>query len=252
MKSTLAAFLATLLLFAGILGCSDMTTHQVYDEEELDLMTDIDRTGERGYHRVVIFLGDQAQADRHQESISQLRALQPDHIISINILNSIAAEEKYGSRAEQGVIEVTTNQSLASYNTVLRAMGLEPVSGDEMAQNGDLSDEEDDFFTVVEEMPELIGGLAVLMDELSYPERARRAGIEGRVFVQFIVNEQGRVERPRVIRGIGAGCDEEALRVVSQAQFNPGLQNGQPVRVQYSLPIVYQLQKDQDSAPESS
>ncbi len=71
---------------------------------------------------------------------------------------------------------------------------------------------------------------------------ARKAGIEGRVIIQFIVNEQGSVEDPRVVRGIGGGCDEEALRAVRQAKFKPGRQRGQPVRVQYSLPIVFKLQ----------
>jgi len=103
-------------------------------------------------------------------------------------------------------------------------------------------DEEEDFFVVVEEMPELIGGLGELQSKINYPEMARRAGIEGRVYIQFIVNEQGQVENPRVIRGIGGGADEEALRVVSQAEFKPGMQRGRPVRVQYSLPIFFRLQ----------
>lgn len=101
---------------------------------------------------------------------------------------------------------------------------------------------EEDFFTVVEQMPELIGGLAELQSNIEYPERARQAGIEGRVYVQFIVNEQGGIENPEVIRGIGGGCDEEALRAVQQAKFRPGMQRGKPVRVQYSLPIVFRLQ----------
>ncbi|MGM0506666.1 MAG: energy transducer TonB [Bacteroidota bacterium] len=100
----------------------------------------------------------------------------------------------------------------------------------------------EDFFVVVEQMPELIGGLAELQSNIRYPEMARRAGIEGRVYVQFIVNEQGEVENPQVIRGIGGGCDEEALRAVREANFRPGMQRGRPVRVQYSLPIVFQLQ----------
>ncbi|MEX0593757.1 MAG: energy transducer TonB [Balneolaceae bacterium] len=100
---------------------------------------------------------------------------------------------------------------------------------------------EEDFFTVVEQMPELLGGLQELQSRIEYPEAARRAGIEGRVYVQFIVNEQGEVEDPQVIRGIGGGADEEALRAVRDAEFRPGLQRGRPVRVQYSLPIVFQL-----------
>ncbi|MEX0994150.1 MAG: energy transducer TonB [Balneolaceae bacterium] len=104
-------------------------------------------------------------------------------------------------------------------------------------------EEEEDFFVVVEQMPELIGGLAELQSKIRYPERARKAGIEGRVYLRFIVNEQGEVEDPVVTRGIGGGCDEEALRAVKQAKFKPGMQRGRPVRVQYSLPVVFRLQQ---------
>jgi len=103
------------------------------------------------------------------------------------------------------------------------------------------NEEEENFFVVVEEMPELIGGIQSLQQKIEYPDRARKAGIDGKVIIQFIVNEEGEVEDPRVIRGIGGGCDEEALRVVKQAQFKPGKQRGQPVRVQYSLPIFFKL-----------
>lgn len=105
-------------------------------------------------------------------------------------------------------------------------------------------EEEEQFFIVVENMPQLIGGLGKLQSQVTYPEMARRAGIEGRVTIQFIVNERGQVENPRVIRGIGGGCDEEALAAVSKARFTPGLQRGRPVRVQYSLPIVFRLQNN--------
>ncbi len=103
-------------------------------------------------------------------------------------------------------------------------------------------EEEEDFFVAVEQMPELKGGLGALQQKINYPERARKAGIEGRVVVQFIVTEDGKVEDPEVIRGIGGGADEEALRVVKEAEFEPGQQRGQPVRVQYSLPIIFRLQ----------
>lgn len=105
-------------------------------------------------------------------------------------------------------------------------------------------EEEEQFFIVVENMPQLIGGLGKLQSQVTYPEMARRAGIEGRVTIQFIVNERGQVENPRVIRGIGGGCDEEALKAVSKARFTPGLQRGRPVKVQYSLPIVFRLQNN--------
>jgi TonB family protein len=100
---------------------------------------------------------------------------------------------------------------------------------------------EDDFFVVVEQMPQLVGGLQKLQSQVKYPQEAKRMGIEGRVTVQFIVNEKGEATNPRVIRGIGGGCDEEALRIVKTARFKPGMQRGVPVRVQYSLPIVFRL-----------
>jgi len=109
-------------------------------------------------------------------------------------------------------------------------------------QKGD--NEGEDFFVAVEQMPQLIGSLADLQGMIRYPETARIAGIEGRVVVQFIINTKGEVENPKVIRGIGGGCDKEALRVVKQAKFKPGRQRGKPVRVQFSLPIMFILKRN--------
>ncbi len=97
------------------------------------------------------------------------------------------------------------------------------------------------FFVVVEKMPKLIGGMKALQSGVEYPEIARRAGIEGRVTVQFIVTETGDVEHAQVVRGIGGGADEAALEAVKQAKFEPGVQRGRPVRVQYALSINFRL-----------
>lgn len=104
-------------------------------------------------------------------------------------------------------------------------------------------DKEEDFFVAVEEQPKLIGGIGELQKKVEYPPRCRRAGIEGRVTVQFIVNTDGSIVEPNVIRGIGGGCDEAAIEAIKQyAKFTPGRQRGKPVRVQMSLPIRFQLQ----------
>ncbi len=138
-------------------------------------------------------------------------------------------------------VEVPNDEIIEDQNINLDAeMSLdEPL---EMPPPPEEEEEEEDFFVAVEEMPQLKGGLAGLQSQINYPEMARKAGIEGRVIIQFVVTENGNVEDPRVIRGIGGGADEEALRVVKQAQFEPGRQRGKPVRVQYSLPITFQLQ----------
>lgn len=106
------------------------------------------------------------------------------------------------------------------------------------------SEEEEEIFVVVEQMPELIGGLGSIQKHIRYPEMARMAGIEGRVVVQFIIDTEGNVNDPIVIRGIGGGCDEEALKAVKKAKFIPGKQRGKPVFVRYSLPISFTLNHD--------
>jgi len=100
---------------------------------------------------------------------------------------------------------------------------------------------EEEVFVVVEQMPMLIGGLQSILQSIEYPTIAEKAGIEGRVFVQFIVDKDGNVRDAEVKRGIGGGCDEEALRVVREAQFIPGKQRGKAVPVKMSLPITFKL-----------
>ena len=100
---------------------------------------------------------------------------------------------------------------------------------------------ETEIFQIVEDKPELIGGLSGLAAKIKYPEIARKAGVEGKVFVEFIVNEQGNVYNATIARGIGAGCDQEALRVISEAKFTPGRQRGKAVKVRMTLPIQFKL-----------
>ncbi|MCY3999280.1 MAG: energy transducer TonB [Bacteroidetes bacterium] len=102
--------------------------------------------------------------------------------------------------------------------------------------------DEPEIFEIVEQMPELIGGIGGLQSKARYPEIARKANVEGRVIVQFIVDENGNVREPTILRGISGGCDEEAIRVITEhAKFVPGRQRGRPVQVKMSLPIVFKL-----------
>jgi protein TonB len=101
--------------------------------------------------------------------------------------------------------------------------------------------DEPEIFLVVEEEPKLIGGLEGLQKSIKYPEIARKAGIEGRVFIQFVVGEDGSVQNPIVTRGIHPALDEVALEAVKKAKFIPGKQRGRAVKVQYSLPITFRL-----------
>ena len=77
---------------------------------------------------------------------------------------------------------------------------------------------------------------------MKYPAQARRMGIEGRVFVEFIINKDGSLTEIKFIKGIGAGCDEEAVRVIQSAPaWNPAKQRGKAVKQRYTLPIIFKL-----------
>jgi len=106
----------------------------------------------------------------------------------------------------------------------------------------DKEEEEDEIFVVVENQPKLKGGMRALQEEVDYPDFAKKAGIEGRVFVQFVVDENGNVQDPRVTRGVHKLLNQEAIRAVKKMKFEPGRQRGQPVKVQMSLPVSFQLQ----------
>ncbi|MBN2172846.1 MAG: energy transducer TonB [Bacteroidales bacterium] len=105
---------------------------------------------------------------------------------------------------------------------------------------------EDQVFVVVEAMPYFPGGeearIRYLNDNIKYPVMAREAGIEGTVYVTFVVEKDGSISKVKVLRGIGGGCDEEAMRVVEEMpKWNPGRQRNIPVRVQFNMPIRFIL-----------
>ena len=93
----------------------------------------------------------------------------------------------------------------------------------------------------VQTMPKMKGGQSAFYKELKYPEMCKKSGIEGRVALQFVINEQGEVTNPIVLRGIGGGCDEEALRVIKLMNFSPGIQNGRFVKVRMAQSIMFRL-----------
>jgi len=103
-------------------------------------------------------------------------------------------------------------------------------------------EEEPVYFVAVEEMPEPIGGIGEIQKKIVYPEIAKRAGVEGKVYVLAFVDESGIVTDAKIIKGIGAGCDEAALEAVKKTKFKPGKQRGKAVRVQVSIPVVFKLQ----------
>ena len=102
-------------------------------------------------------------------------------------------------------------------------------------------EEEPVYFVAVEEMPFPIGGIQAIHDLIIYPNIAKRAGVEGKVYVLAYVNEEGTVTKTEVLKGIGGGCDEAAEYAVQHTKFSPGKQRGKPVNVKVMVPIIFKL-----------
>jgi len=102
----------------------------------------------------------------------------------------------------------------------------------------------DRVYTVVDQDPSPVGGLSALTEDASYPERAARRGVEGRVYVQAVINADGTVREAELVRGIGYGCDREALRVVREAEFEPAQVSGRAVAARTTVWVQFSLGDD--------
>ncbi|PKV62543.1 energy transducer TonB [Pontibacter ramchanderi] len=144
-----------------------------------------------------------------------------------------------------GAIIGTQNQDGELSNN----LNLAGIDGDENnATSGNGSSESNEVFEYVEEMPHFEGGEAALMRHISkkirYPRQAVTEQVEGIVIVSFVVSKTGKVTDATVLKGLGYGTEEEALRVIqSLPAWTPGRQNGKPVAVRYTLPIRFNLQR---------
>jgi len=108
--------------------------------------------------------------------------------------------------------------------------------------------EDDETFVIVEDPPLFPGGdigrMNFLQNNIRYPKEARNMGIQGTVYVSYVIDKTGEVTDIRILRGIGGGCDEEAIRVVKlMPKWKPGTQKGNPVRVRFNMPIKFTVQK---------
>ena len=101
--------------------------------------------------------------------------------------------------------------------------------------------DDEGIYLMCEKMPELVGGMDALQKKIRYPLQAKSLGVQGVVYVQSIINEKGKIIKPKVVKKLGAGCDEEAIRVLKKSKFKPGYDKGKPVKVRFTLPIFFRL-----------
>ena len=175
-------------------------------------------------------------------TIEQVRALPRDAVARVATMREKAAIKSYGEKAKYGALIITTvkhQKEIDNEEYPTRIIGANSTIDLGFAKT-------DNVFDEVDEMPQFPGGMAGLMQYLStnvrYPEDAKESGAQGRVIVSFIVEKDGSISYARVTKPTYSSLDDEALRVVSNMpKWTPGKQNGEAVRVKYSIPVSFRL-----------
>ncbi|MEO9850701.1 MAG: TonB family protein [Reichenbachiella sp.] len=145
------------------------------------------------------------------------------------------------------IVEVPDEEILEEVEVNMDVETTEDMAVEEVEFAMELPEEKaEEIFLLVEDKPEPKGGIKAfykyVADNIRYPREATENRVEGRVYVQFVVNSQGKISDVEAVKGIGAGCDEEAARIVNEApDWNPGKQRGKPVSVRMVLPITFKL-----------
>ncbi len=135
-------------------------------------------------------------------------------------------------------VEPATESNEGTGDVVFEEPVAEPVK--------EVGEDPNKVYTIVEQQPEFEGGngamFKFIQKNMKYPATARRMGIEGSVFVSFVVDTEGKISEVTTVKGISADCDKEAIRVIQMMpRWKPGKQNGRPVKVRFVLPIKFQL-----------
>jgi TonB family protein len=169
-----------------------------------------------------------------------LNEISPETIESIDVLKNKSATEKYGEEGKNGVILITSKQENAEKAEENSQNKLKREASKNKTYNGK------PVFFIVEEMPKFPGGDIALHNYISnnvkYPAEAKEKGIEGRVYVSYIISPKGKVDDVKVIRGVDPNLDAEAKRVIEgMPDWTPGKQRGKSVAVNFTSPVNFEL-----------
>lgn len=182
----------------------------------------------------------QLEEERQQTQRYETYRAQGDSLLDVgNVDEAIASYEK--------ALEIRPNDQyvqdrIEEARQEREEMELAQQEMEEQEQIREKLTDENGVYKTVDQPPQVQGGLPSLTEDASYPEAARDRGLEGRVYVQAVINPDGSVREAEVIRGLGEALDEEALRVVENAQFTPGTYNGEPVPARKTVWIQFQIQ----------
>lgn len=160
----------------------------------------------------------------------------------------VGEDDELKNAAELQALDPSTIHSITVQKPereIYIALKKEGASFDYLAET---SKSDNEVFTIVEDQPQYPGGMKEFYryvgENMTYPTAARESGIEGRVYVQFVINPDGTVSDVMAVKGIGEECDNEAVRVVKEsANWTPGQQRGKKVAVRMVMPVVFKLDK---------
>ena len=226
-KAAIFAGMSLGTLFAAT-GCDINTPHPQEDDSVAPDTTEMQNSNDTVPNDTLLFEGDVVGLEADTVENDKRTACKSSEPLKIPG-DVIVVDEAVGEDVTEGFVE---------------SFAPSPIEGE-------VEDPENDVYQIVQEMPKFPGGdkelFQFVADHIKYPEEAKKAGTEGRVYVGFIVEPDGSLSDFKVLRGIGHGCDEEALRIVeSMPKWQPGTQRGKAVRVSYQIPINFKLEDKQD------
>jgi len=165
---------------------------------------------------------------------------------TIKFIPPVIKPDEMVAEEEQPVMQKEVLESKAAVSNVVFDKGTDDIVAPVATANNQITEETDQPFVSVEQMPQFPGGememIKFIRYNVQYPTRATEMHISGTVLVNFVIDRDGKITRLKVIRGIGGGCDEEAVRVLSKMPtWSPGKQGGKTVLVSFTVPIKFTL-----------
>lgn len=185
--------------------------------------------------------------DEPEEVIAPEEVANEQRITDLLIVNDDEFEKEKEVKDQEKMMENEAQAGAIDITEGTNDLNKVQVKEQVIAETKPVEEEKVYNIAMVEQKPEFAGGEAAmykwLSDHINYPAAAAEDGVQGRVVVEFEVSKTGTIEKVRVIRGRHPALDKEALRVVkAMPKWNPGRNNGQPVKVTYTLPVTFKLQ----------
>lgn len=220
------SILQFLIITSVFWACS--STNNLSKEELTDLEIEVEYIeSDTNYYLITTSNFDSTNLPKYKTTLNLLHKYYPDDI-------QIIHEEFDNTQENRPILKAEIKDHPFSLNKVLWNLGPEYFQSYFIEYTHQLTKD-----TPLKKMPEVIGGIRAIQQEINYPNELRQSNISGRVFVNFIVNEFGEVEDPDIVESLHVSADMEAIRVIRKTKFTPAEIEGVPVRVRFSLPIHF-------------